>query len=390
MVPCSGPGCAASTTESIRTQRRAAGQPSGAGGHGRGPVVFHSGAQGSTDSVHVRSETAGKRRLEALSASDPLETNNQDDSGKVAKELQRATTPPQTWIRRKGKERPRQKRSVVSPEKANFEGGHWTTRSLISSAICWAVYLNKAGRMRHGTQRRSCRLSIRPVRWKCCSRLINEYMLPPWARGSEGVPEPVDPPGRGHIAKHYKGVKIVLATPAWWANPSDGGVYVGNARHSARSQTFGAMHNDKLAPDVGRQVLAKPAALCWCWGWSVDCRGAGRKIGLAPLWRRTAASNPIWGHTRVAHTGRWGALCLCLGISAQIHFAGPLAKTCVRTTAGWIQSVCGLTELEGDFWNPCCNRKVAGGCQWLPRVSVLEGGVWKCDVWRAGQEDRFW
>ena len=82
MVPCSGPGCAASTTESIRTQRRAAGQPSGAGGHGRGPVVFHSGAQGSTDSVHVRSETAGKRRLEALSASDSLETKQSGRFGK--------------------------------------------------------------------------------------------------------------------------------------------------------------------------------------------------------------------------------------------------------------------------------------------------------------------
>eukprot|EP00435_Cladocopium_sp_Y103_P072498 s181_g40.t1 len=47
------------------------------------------------------------------------------------------------------------------------------------------------------------------------------------------------------------------ATPAWWANPGDGGTYVGNGTLFCPKSNFWGDAKDKVAPEVGHQLLGK-------------------------------------------------------------------------------------------------------------------------------------
>eukprot|EP00435_Cladocopium_sp_Y103_P063914 s548_g25.t1 len=92
---------------------------------------------------------------------------------------------------------------------------------------------------------------------RTCPELGNEYVLPQLTASLGAAPEPVDPPPKARMIKDFKGVKILQATPAWWANPGDGGVYVGNGTLFCPKSNFWGDAKDKVAPDLGHQVLGK-------------------------------------------------------------------------------------------------------------------------------------
>eukprot|EP00435_Cladocopium_sp_Y103_P045431 s1644_g13.t1 len=92
---------------------------------------------------------------------------------------------------------------------------------------------------------------------RTCPELGNEYLRPLMDSSSTSALEPIEPPAKTPMIKEYKGVKIMQATPAWWANPGDGGTYVGNGTLFCPKSNFWGDAKDKVAPEVGHQLLGK-------------------------------------------------------------------------------------------------------------------------------------
>eukprot|EP00435_Cladocopium_sp_Y103_P006537 s2887_g2.t1 len=85
--------------------------------------------------------------------------------------------------------------------------------------------------------------------------LSNEFEMP-WRQSSCLQPgEPRDPPAKGVFLKEIAGVKVMQATPSWWLNPSDGGVYVGSGTNFCARSNFWADGKTKATREAGREAL---------------------------------------------------------------------------------------------------------------------------------------
>jgi len=154
---------------------------------------------------------------------------------------------------------------MVSPAEANFEG--WTSDERVTDLLSNMLGCLPEGRRDEASREWTAVLegfSQRDKSEVLLSRLMrtrpelgNEYLRPPWTGAAEAVPEPLDPPAGGRVLEDYRGVKIILATSAWWSNPGDGGVYVGNGSAFCPRSNFWGDAKEKISPVTGRLALVR-------------------------------------------------------------------------------------------------------------------------------------
>eukprot|EP00435_Cladocopium_sp_Y103_P017095 s450_g4.t1 len=82
-----------------------------------------------------------------------------------------------------------------------------------------------------------------------------EFDAPSWRANRSRINEPEDPPARATVVQVVKGVSVLVANLAWWKNPSDGGVYVGDGTTFCPRSIFWADHKLKVPHQVGRRIL---------------------------------------------------------------------------------------------------------------------------------------